>query len=146
MRKTRRMMIDQISLFTLIFLLFQHCSGISCLELNQGKAEILRSQIVASNKAVQNKKGRIKNLYPNRTHRQLKNPRKSDIYWTYGDYYCHSNSIVAGGLLVQSYSTLFTPGTSFTILSATLVSTGHGSSAAEAVMKSVVTTARSAIA
>ena len=58
----------------------------------------------------------------------------------------YSNSIVAGGFPVQSYITRFTPFTSFTILVVTFPSTSHGSSADSAVMKSLVVTARSAIA
>ena len=58
----------------------------------------------------------------------------------------YSNSIVAGGLLVQSYSTLFTPLTSLTILFATVLKTSHGIWAQSAVMKSAVHTARSATA
>lgn len=61
-------------------------------------------------------------------------------------FFYYSNSIVAGGLPVQSYSTRLTPLTSFTILLATLLSTSHGICAASAVMKSTVLTARSAIA
>ena len=58
----------------------------------------------------------------------------------------YSNSIVAGGFPVQSYSTLLTPFTSLTIRLVTFPSTSHGSSAASAVMKSEVSTARSAMA
>ena len=58
----------------------------------------------------------------------------------------YSNSIVPGGLLVQSYSTLFTPLTSLTILFATVLKTSHGIWAQSAVMKSAVHTARSATA
>lgn len=58
----------------------------------------------------------------------------------------YSNSIVAGGFPVQSYMTLFTPFTSFTILLVTLASTSHGICAASAVMKSEVFTALSATA
>lgn len=58
----------------------------------------------------------------------------------------YSNSIVAGGFPVTSYRTLLTPFTSLTILLDTLPRTSHGSSAASAVMKSTVFTARSAMA
>ena len=58
----------------------------------------------------------------------------------------YSNSIVAGGFPVQSYSTLLTPLTSFTILLVTLPITSQGSSAASAVIKSEVVTARNATA
>lgn len=58
----------------------------------------------------------------------------------------YSNSIVAGGFPVQSYSTLLTPFTSFTILLVTFPSTSQGICAASAVMKSEVFTARSAMA
>lgn len=58
----------------------------------------------------------------------------------------YSNSIVAGGFPVQSYMTLLTCFTSFTILVVTLLRTSHGISAASAVIKSLVNTARSATA
>lgn len=58
----------------------------------------------------------------------------------------YSSSIVPGGLLVISYSTRLTPLTSLTILFITLPSTSQGSSAASAVMKSDVVTARKATA
>ena len=58
----------------------------------------------------------------------------------------YSNSIVAGGFPVQSYITLFTPLTSFTILVVTFPRTSHGKSADSAVMKSLVVTALKAIA
>lgn len=66
------------------------------------------------------------------------------------DFMClaryHSNSIVPGGLLVRSYITRFTPFTSFMILVITFCSTSNGISEQSAVMKSLVLTARSAIA
>ena len=65
--------------------------------------------------------------------------------WIGWEHY-YSNSIVAGGFPVQSYSTRFTCFTSFTIRLAVLPSTSHGISAASAVMKSMVFTARSATA
>lgn len=58
----------------------------------------------------------------------------------------YSNSIVPGGFPVQSYSTRFTCATSFTIRLVTFCSTLHGISAASAVMKSTVFTARKATA
>ena len=58
----------------------------------------------------------------------------------------YSHSIVAGGFPVQSYSTRFTCWTSFTIRLETLPITSQGSSAASAVIKSMVFTARSAMA
>ncbi len=58
----------------------------------------------------------------------------------------YSNSIVAGGFPVQSYSTLLIPLTSFTILLVTFPRISQGSSALSAVMKSVVVTALKAIA
>lgn len=58
----------------------------------------------------------------------------------------YSNSIVAGGLLVQSYKTRLTPLTSFTILLAILFKIFQSICAASAVMKSFVKTARRTIA
>ncbi len=58
----------------------------------------------------------------------------------------YSNSIVAGGFPVQSYSTLLTPFTSLTILLETTLKTSHGICAASAVIKSEVLTALSAMA
>ena len=58
----------------------------------------------------------------------------------------YSNSIVPGGLLVRSYITRLTPLTSLIILLITLLSTSYGISAASAVIKSTVFTARSATA
>lgn len=75
-----------------------------------------------------------------------KQARKCPFYRLLRAFENYSNSIVAGGLPVQSYITLFTPLTSFTILLVTFPSTSHGISAASAVMKSLVFTARSAIA
>lgn len=60
------------------------------------------------------------------------------------DYY--SNSIVAGGLPVQSYMTRFTPFTSLTMRVVVFWRTSHGSCAHSAVMKSLVMTARRAMA
>ena len=66
------------------------------------------------------------------------------------DFMClaryHSNSIVPGGLLVRSYITRFTPFTSFIIRVITFCNTSNGISEQSAVMKSLVLTARSAIA
>ena len=89
---------------------------------------------------------KINFLYPNRTHRHLKNPYNAHKYRLCRDLPFYSNSIVAGGFPVQSYMTLFTPFTSFTILLVTLASTSQGICAASAVMKSTVFTARSAMA
>lgn len=58
----------------------------------------------------------------------------------------HSNSTVAGGLPVQSYSTRLMCGTSLTMRRLAASSTSHGRRAASAVMKSAVSTARSATA
>lgn len=58
----------------------------------------------------------------------------------------HSHSIVAGGLLVISYTIRFTPTTSFTIRLEALSSTSYGMRAQSAVMKSLVVTPRSASA
>lgn len=67
---------------------------------------------------------------------------KIDTLWNDGLY---SHSIVAGGLLVTSYTTLLTPRTSFTMRVEALSSSSYGSRAQSAVIKSVVVTARSAI-
>jgi len=56
----------------------------------------------------------------------------------------HSHSIVAGGLLVMSYTTRFTPLTSLMIRLDAAASSSSGRRAQSAVMKSVVDTARSA--
>ena len=58
----------------------------------------------------------------------------------------YSNSIVAGGFPVQSYMTRLMCLTSFTIRLVVLPMTSHGISALSAVMKSVVVTARRAMA
>ncbi len=58
----------------------------------------------------------------------------------------YSNSIVPGGFPVQSYSTLFTPFTSFTIRLVTVPNTSQGICTASAVIKSEVLTALSATA
>lgn len=58
----------------------------------------------------------------------------------------YSNSMVPGGLLVRSYSTLLTPFTSLIILFMTLNKTSYGISAHSAVMKSLVFTALRATA
>ena len=71
---------------------------------------------------------------------------KSAIYAASRLSVYYSNSIVPGGLLVRSYMTRFTPFTSFTIRFMTFCSTSHGISAASAVMKSLVSTARRATA
>lgn len=58
----------------------------------------------------------------------------------------YSSSIVAGGLPVQSYITRLMWGTSFTMRLVTLKISSQGRAAGSAVIKSVVVTARSAIA
>ena len=58
----------------------------------------------------------------------------------------YSNSIVPGGLLVKSYMTRLTPFTSLTIRFMTFCRTSQGISAASAVIKSEVMTARRATA
>ena len=75
-------------------------------------------------------------------------PRDSEMSYLQGleGIVVYSNSIVAGGLLVQSYITRFTPLTSFTMRFVTLWSTSQGICALSAVMKSLVITARSAMA
>jgi len=54
----------------------------------------------------------------------------------------YSHSMVAGGLELMSYTTRFTPGTSFTIREEILASTSYGSRAQSAVMPSSDVTAR----
>ena len=76
----------------------------------------------------------------------IKQHRKCPFYQHFRCSVRYSNSIVAGGLPVQSYITRLTPLTSFTILLVALLSTSHGSCAASAVMKSDVSTALRAIA
>src|SRR5690606_6461903 len=56
----------------------------------------------------------------------------------------HSHSMVAGGLLDTSYTTRLMPRTSLMMRDDTLASSGYGSCAQSAVMKSDVCTARSA--
>lgn len=56
----------------------------------------------------------------------------------------YSHSMVAGGLLVTSYTTRFTPSTSLTIRLAVRPSRSAGKGYQSAVMKSCVSTARSA--
>ncbi len=58
----------------------------------------------------------------------------------------YSSSIVPGGFPVQSYTTRFTWSTSFTMRVVTRSRSSHGRCAASAVMKSLVFTARRAIA
>ena len=72
--------------------------------------------------------------------------RKSPFFDGFRSFLNYSISIVPGGLLVQSYITLFTPLTSLTIRFVTMSSISHGRWIASAVMKSVVPTARSATA
>lgn len=76
----------------------------------------------------------------------IKKARKRPFYRLLRAFENYSNSIVPGGLLVQSYTTRFTPFTSFTILFVTFPRTSQGSCAASAVMKSLVVTALSATA
>src|SRR5574344_380123 len=71
-----------------------------------------------------------------------KQAHKSPFYGHLRAFCNYSNSIVAGGFPVQSYSTLLTPFTSFTIRVVTLPRTSQGSSALSAVIKSLVLTAR----
>ena len=61
----------------------------------------------------------------------------------FGNY---SNSIVPGGLLVRSYITRLTPRTSLIIRDITLFNTSYGIWADSAVIKSIVLTARKAMA
>lgn len=75
-----------------------------------------------------------------------KQPRKCPFYQHFRGSVRYSNSIVAGGFPVQSYSTRFTCLTSFTIRLVALPITSQGISALSAVMKSVVVTALRAIA
>ncbi len=56
----------------------------------------------------------------------------------------HSHSIVAGGLLLTSYTTRLIPRTSLIIRELTFANKGYGNGAQSAVMKSDVCTARSA--
>jgi len=56
----------------------------------------------------------------------------------------HSHSIVAGGLLEMSYTTRFTPSTSLMMRLLIVASTSYGIRAQSAVMKSCVSTARTA--
>ena len=65
--------------------------------------------------------------------------------WLFNQVY-YSNSIVAGGLQVQSYSTLLTPSTSLTILFDINSRTSYGILPVFADIKSVVITALKAIA
>lgn len=76
----------------------------------------------------------------------IKKARKRPFYRLLRAFENYSNSIVAGGFPVQSYSTRLTPFTSFTIRFVTFPSTSHGISALSAVIKSDVHTARSATA
>ena len=57
----------------------------------------------------------------------------------------HSHSMVAGGFVEMSYTTRFTPLTSFIILLDIWPSTSKGMCEKSAVMKSVVSTARMAM-
>ena len=75
-----------------------------------------------------------------------KRARKCPFYRLLRAFENHSNSIVPGGLLVKSYMTRLTPRTSLIILLITLFSTSYGISAASAVIKSMVLTARNATA
>ncbi len=75
-----------------------------------------------------------------------KQARKCPFYRLLRAFENYSNSIVPGGLLVKSYITRLTPLTSLITLVITLCSTSNGISAASAVIKSEVVTARSATA
>ena len=70
---------------------------------------------------------------------------KTQCFQGFAGFVSYSHSIVAGGLLVTSYTTLLTPRTSFTMRVEALSSSSYGSRAQSAVIKSVVVTARSAI-
>lgn len=72
--------------------------------------------------------------------------RKCPFYRLLRAFENYSNSIVPGGLLVTSYITLLTWLTSLIIRLVTFCSTSQGISAASAVIKSIVFTARRAIA
>lgn len=76
----------------------------------------------------------------------IKKARKRPFYRFLRAFENYSNSIVPGGFPVQSYSTLLTPFTSFTILLVTVSNTSQGIFAASAVIKSDVFTALSATA
>lgn len=75
-----------------------------------------------------------------------KQARKCPFYRLLRAFENYSNSIVPGGLEVMSYMTLFTPRTSLIIRLITVLKTSNGILAASAVMKSIVLTARKAIA
>ena len=73
------------------------------------------------------------------------NPHK---HWVFRHIVAHSDyshSIVAGGLLVMSYTTRLTPFTSLTMRLEAAARTSSGIRAQSAVMKSVVDTARRAM-
>ncbi len=68
-------------------------------------------------------------------------PLQTLVLWAFLFVFNYSHSIVAGGLLVISYTTLLICPTSFTILLDISPSIDHGRCANSAVMKSVVVTA-----
>ena len=75
-----------------------------------------------------------------------KQARKCPFYRLLRAFENYSSSIVPGGLEVRSYMTRLTPFTSLIILLITVCSTENGISAASAVIKSMVFTARNATA
>ena len=74
------------------------------------------------------------------------NPHKYWIFQHFKTKGIYSHSIVAGGLGVISYITLFTPSTSATILHAILFKSGYGNSATSALIASLDKIALIAIA
>jgi len=70
----------------------------------------------------------------------IENHNHQIYFKTYNPHKLYSHSIVAGGLLVMSYTTLFTPLTSLTILLDAFSNTSYGSLVHSAVIKSVVVT------
>lgn len=87
----------------------------------------------------------LTNRLPKQKQKSYK-PHKYVVCSSYVYKIVYSNSIVPGGLLVRSYITRFTPFTSFMIRVITFCNTSNGISEQSAVMKSLVLTARSAIA
>ena len=85
-------------------------------------------------------------LTPFALHWNIQTARKAFIYGLFRNLVRYSNSIVAGGFPVQSYMKRLMCLTSFTIRLVVLPMTSHGISALSAVMKSVVVTARRAMA
>lgn len=82
-----------------------------------------------------------------RTPRTTRRPQKLlPIAYCLLPLFPYSHSIVAGGLLEMSYTTRFTPRTSLMIRVEIRANTSNGIRAQSAVMKSCVSTARSATA